>query len=138
MNILYIILAIIGLGFLIFIHEMGHYFVAKRNKMKIEVFSIGFGKAIFSWMVGDVKWQICMLPFGGYVKIAGMQKEGRLEPYEIKDGYFAKKPLSRISVALAGPLTNLIFALVAFSFIWAVGGRNKSFSEYTKKIGYVD
>ncbi|MBN2479492.1 MAG: site-2 protease family protein [Parachlamydiales bacterium] len=138
LNILYIILAIIGLGILVFIHELGHYFVAKRKKMKIETFSIGFGKPIFSWMRGDVKWQIGVLPFGGFVKIAGMQKEGNLEPYQIEDGFFSKKPIDRICVALAGPFTNLVFAFLIFSVIWALGGRNKNFAEFTKKIGYVD
>jgi regulator of sigma E protease len=74
-SILYLALAILGLGFLIFIHELGHYIVARREGMRVEVFAIGFGKPIYSWMFQGVKWQICMLPFGGYVKIAGMQKE---------------------------------------------------------------
>ena len=68
MTIPYIILALLGLSFLVFIHEMGHYLVAKWTGMKVEVFSIGFGKAIKSWDVGGVKWQIGWLPFGGFVK----------------------------------------------------------------------
>jgi len=128
----------IGLGVLIFIHEIGHYFMAKRVKMKIETFSIGFGKPIFSWHRKKIKWQICILPFGGFVKIAGMQKEGELEPYQIPNGFFAKKPIQRIKVALMGPLTNIVFAFLVFSFIWTLGGRDKVFSEFTKKIGYID
>lgn len=137
-NILYIILAVIGLGILVFIHELGHYFMAKRVKMTIEVFSIGFGKPIFSWYRGDIKWQIALLPFGGYVKIKGMQKEGNLEPYEIKGGFFASRPIDRIKVAFMGPLVNVVFAFLLFCMVFAFGGRNKSFAEVTKKIGYVD
>ncbi len=137
-NIFYVILAILGLGFLVFIHELGHYFMAKKAKMKVEVFSIGFGKAIISWYRGDTKWQIAILPFGGYVKIAGMDKEGDKEPYEIKGGFFATKPLDRIKVSFMGPLVNIVFALAAFSVIWSFGGRNKTFTDITKKIGYVD
>jgi regulator of sigma E protease len=137
-NFLYIILAVIGLGILVFIHELGHYFMAKKAKMEIEVFSIGFGKPIFSWYRGDIKWQIAILPFGGYVKIKGMQKEGNLEPYEIKGGFFASRPIDRIKVAFMGPLVNIVFAFLLFCMVFAFGGRNKSFAEVTKKIGYVD
>jgi regulator of sigma E protease len=137
-NILYIFLAILGLSILVFIHELGHYIMAKKVGMRIETFSIGFGKPIFSWRWNNVKWQLAMLPFGGFVKIAGMQKEGDLEPHEIPDGFFGKKPKDRIKVALMGPLVNLVFAFLVFSFIWGLGGRNKPFSEFTKKIGYVD
>ena len=85
-NIIYVILAIIGLGVLVVIHELGHYFMAKKVGMKVEVFSIGFGKSIFSWKKDGVVWKVGCLPFGGYVKIAGMQKEGDKEPYEIENG----------------------------------------------------
>ena len=71
----YILFAIIGLGILVFIHELGHYMMARRVGMKVEIFSIGFGKPIRSWMHKGVKWQICYIPFGGFVKISGMAKE---------------------------------------------------------------
>lgn len=138
MSILYIILAIIGLGFLVFIHELGHYWVARRKGMRVEAFAVGFGKPIISWVRDGVKWQICMLPFGGYVKIAGMQKEGNIEPSEIKDGFYGKKPWARIQVAFAGPLVNIVFSLVVFSVLWFSGGRDKQFTEFTHRIGWVD
>jgi len=137
-NFLYILSAIFGLGILVFIHEFGHYFMAKRAKMKIEVFSIGFGKPIYKWMKNGVQWQIGFLPFGGYVKIAGMQHDEGKDPRDIPDGFFEKKPIDRIKVALAGPFVNLFFALAIFAIIWSFGGRNKPFSEYTNKIGYID
>lgn len=138
MSIFYLALAILGLGFLIFIHELGHYFVARRVGMTVEVFSIGFGPPIKEWTFQGVKWKLCMLPFGGYVAIAGMNKKGNLEPHQIPDGFYGKKPLDRIKVAFAGPLVNIIFAFVAFCCIWATGGQEKSFQEYTNVIGYVD
>lgn len=133
-----IVYAVLGLTFLVFIHELGHYFLARRRGMKVEVFSIGFGKPILSWIWKGVKWQVGILPFGGYVKITGMEKEGNLEPYEIPHGFYAKKPWARIQVALAGPLSNLLFALLLFGVIWGCGGRNKPFSEFTQIIGFVD
>lgn len=138
MNLIYIFFAIVGLGFLVFIHELGHYLLARRAGMKIEIFSIGFGRPIVSWMYQGVKWQIGLLPFGGYVKIAGMQKEGNLEPCEIPDGFYSKAPSKRIQVALAGPLVNIFFALLGFSLLWSLGGRDKYFKEYTKRIGWID
>ncbi len=135
---IYIILALIGLGFIVFIHELGHYFTAKKVGMKIEVFSIGFGKPFFFWNRKGVKWQLCILPFGGYVKIAGMEKQGHLEPYEIKSGFFSKTPFDRIKVLLAGPLSNIVFAFIVFLLIFLIGGRNRPFAEFTKKMGFVD
>ncbi len=137
-SIIYVILALIGLGFLIFIHELGHYFMAKRVGMKVEAFSIGFGKPLYVWERDGVKWQLCLLPFGGYVKIAGMEKKGSLEPHQIPDGFFGKKPKDRIKVALMGPLVNVVFALIMFSLIWLTGGRDKPFAEFTQFIGWVD
>jgi regulator of sigma E protease len=135
---LYIFLAILGLSFLIFIHELGHYFMAKRVGMRVETFAIGFGRPIYSWMVGDVKWQIGWLLFGGYVKILGQDSDEKKDPYEIPDGFFGKRPIERIKVALAGPLVNIVFAFIFFALVWVVGGREKSFTEYTHKIGWVD
>jgi len=137
-NIFYIIFAVLALGFLVFIHELGHYFMARRVGMKVEAFSIGFGKAIRKWKRNGVNWQIGWLPFGGYVKIAGMQKEGKKEPSEIKDGFFGKKPIDRIKVALMGPLVNFVFAFLLFIVIWAFGGRSKPFAEHTHRMGWVD
>jgi len=135
---LYVILAILGLSFLIFIHELGHYWMARRVGMRVETFSIGFGRPIYSWMRDGVKWQIGWLLFGGYVKIAGVDLDGEKDPYQIPDGFFGRPPLDRIKVALAGPVTNIVFALFAFAILWLSGGREKNFSEFTHVIGWVD
>jgi len=137
-NILYIFLALMGLNLLVFVHEFGHYIMACKEGMRVNTFSIGFGKPIVKWKRKGVTWQICPILFGGYVRIAGTEKEGDLEPYEVPDGFYAKRPLARIKVALAGPLANLLFALVFFGMIWGFGGREKPFSQFTKLIGYMD
>lgn len=138
LQILYIILALLGISFLVFIHELGHYFMARRAGITVEAFSIGFGKPIIEWERKGVKWRICFLPFGGYVKMAGMEKQGPIEPYQIEDGFFGAKPWNRIKVAFMGPLVNIVFAFVAFTIIWATGGREKPFPEFTHHIGWVD
>ncbi|MEN9344245.1 MAG: putative zinc metalloprotease [Chlamydiota bacterium] len=137
-TILYALLAALGLGLLIFIHEYGHYWMAKKEGMTVEVFSIGFGKPIYTWMRGNVCWQLCWIPFGGYVKIAGMEKKGALEPHQIAGGFYAKSPWSRIKVALSGPIVNIAFAFFIFCFLFAIGGRQKPFADYTSLIGSVE
>lgn len=137
-SLLYVLLAVFGLSVLIFFHELGHYFVARRVGMRVETFAIGFGKPIYSWEHKGVKWQIGWLLFGGYVKIAGQDGEDKRDPYEIPDSFFGKPPIDRIKVALAGPLVNLVLAFIIFAIIWATGGREKNFAEFTHKIGWVD
>lgn len=138
MTIIYVLLAVLGLSFLIFIHELGHYFMARRVGMRVETFSIGFGSPIFSWKYQGVKWQIGWLPFGGYVKIAGTEGDKDGDLYKISDGFFGKSPFARIKVAFMGPFINILFALLVFSLLWVGGGREKNFSDLTSKIGWVD
>ncbi len=138
MSIASILFAVFGLSFLIFIHELGHYFMAKRAGMKIEVFSIGMGKPLFFWNKNGVRWQICYLLFGGFVKIAGMEPEDGKEPYQVQGGFYSKKPMDRLLVAAAGPFVNIVFAMIIFSGIYFAGGQMKPFSQYTSLIGKVD
>lgn len=138
MSIFYLLLAILGLGLLISIHELGHYLMARRVKMRVEVFSIGFGPPLRKWQFQGVQWQLCLLPFGGYVKIAGMDQKKGVDPHQIPDGYYGKKPWDRIKVALAGPFVNIAFAFLAFCIIWAAGGQQKPFQQFTQIVGYVD
>lgn len=135
---LYLILAALGLGLLVFIHELAHYWMARRVGMHVEAFSIGFGRPLLSWKHNGVQWRLGWLPFGGYVKIAGMQKEKGVEPHDIPGGYFNKKPMDRIKVAAIAPLVNLVVAFLLFSAIWFLGGRDKPFHDYTHRIGSVD
>lgn len=137
-NLVYLIFAILGLSFLIFIHELGHYFMAKKVGMRVETFSIGFGKPLFKWHMDGVNWQIGWLPFGGFVRIAGTDTEKEVDLYQVRDGFFGRPPLDRIKVAFMGPFVNIVFALLVFSLLWVGGGREKNFSEYTSVIGWVD
>lgn len=137
-SLLYVLLAVFGLSILIFFHELGHYYMARRVGMRVETFAIGFGKPIYSWEKNGVKWQIGWLLFGGYVKIAGQEMDESKDPYEIPDSFFGKSPLDRIKVAFAGPFVNIVLAFLFFTAIWAMGGREKNFSEFTHIIGWVD
>lgn len=137
-SLFYLAIAIIALGFLIFIHELGHYFMARRVGMRVEAFGIGFGKAIYKWGHDGVEWRLNWIPFGGYVKIKGAETDEEVDPYKVPDGFFGRPPLDRIKVSLAGPLANLLVALVVFVLLWITGGREKSYSEFSNKIGWVD
>ena len=134
MGIISFVLALVGLGFLILIHEAGHYLMARWVGIRVETFSIGMGRAIYWFMHKGVKVQLGWIPFGGYVKMAG-EKAGEQED---PDGFFAKSPWKRIQVALWGPLANILFALFAFFIIWSTGGREKAYSDITSRVGWVD
>lgn len=137
-SLFYVIFAILALGFLIFIHELGHYFMAKRVGMKVDAFGIGLGKSILTWKKDGTDWNLGWLPFGGYVKVAGVDTDSDQDLSKVPGGYFSKGPWDRIKVAAMGPIVNLVFALLLFTLLWAMGGREKNYSDYSKKIGWVD
>src|SRR5262249_244489 len=85
-----------------------------------------------------VQWQIGWLPFGGFVKVAGMQREGNIEPSMVEGGFYSKTPWQRIQMALAGPFANFVFALVAFTVLWVSAARENPFAEMTHRIGLID
>ncbi|MDP1835238.1 MAG: site-2 protease family protein [Chlamydiales bacterium] len=135
---MYLIVAIAVLGILIFVHELGHYFMARHVGMKVEAFGIGFGKSIYKWVSDGVEWRLNWIPFGGYVKIKGAEDDEAVDPYSIPDGFFGRPPIDRIKVSLAGPLANLLVAFITFTALWAAGGRDKTYSEFSNKIGWVE
>lgn len=143
MTIVYFILAALVLGFLVLIHELGHLLAAKLMGMEVESFSIGFGPALLQKRWRNVEYRISIIPFGGYVRIKGMEKsknsnESQQSVYDIPNGFFSKAPWKRIIVLLAGPFANILLACVAFSCLYASGGRNKPFSEFTSIIGWAN
>lgn len=146
-SLFFFFIALLVISFLVFIHELGHYWMARRVGMRVETFSIGFGKPIYSWKQDGVTWQVCWILFGGYVRIAGEEESEEETSSELPstppappatDTFSSKSPLDRIKVALMGPLMNILFAIVAFTAIWLLHGVNKPFSDYTHKIGWVD
>ena len=113
-----IILAILALGFLIFIHELGHFFAAKRCGIRVEKFSIGFGPRLIGFRRGETDYCISALPFGGFVKMAGESPDEQ----KGEAGEFASAPVGhRIFVAIAGPAMNFIMGVILFSFVYLVG-----------------
>jgi len=119
----------------VFIHEYGHYYFAKKYGVKVTDFSIGFGKELFGWndKLGT-RWKICWIPLGGYVKFFGdrnvfsqSDQEEIIKKYseEERKKLFILKPLyQRSLIVAAGPIANFILAVVIFLFIYMFVGKD--------------
>lgn len=108
-------LSLLALSFLIFFHELGHFLVARAFGVKVEVFSIGFGKKLFKKTYGDTEYALSMIPLGGYVKMKGQSDSNPLEQSLDQDSYTSKSPWQRICILLAGPLFNILLAFLIYT-----------------------
>ncbi len=113
------LLAIGGIGLVVFVHELGHFLVAKKCGVRVEAFSIGFGPRIFGFRRGDTDYRLSLVPIGGYVKMAGdnpgdaLQGDGSDLP--------SKSVGQRFAIFAAGVVMNLLFALIVLPIVLAVG-----------------
>lgn len=120
------------LSFLIFFHELGHFLAARFFGVKVDVFSIGFGKKIVTKKIGDTEYALSLIPLGGYVKMKGQNDANPNEKSIDKDSYSSKTPLQRIVILFAGPFFNLALAAIIY-FGLALGG----IETLTSKIGQI-
>ena len=121
----YIVVFLIVLTILVFVHEYGHYWVAKRNGVRVEAFSVGFGPEI--WGRNDAsgtRWKICAIPLGGYVKMFGEGgddsedgEKSELSDAEKAVSFYYKTVSQRAAIVAAGPIVNFIFAIFAFAIL---------------------
>ncbi len=112
---------IVLLGVLVFVHELGHFLVARWCGVRVEVFSLGFGKKIFQYKKDETTYAISIIPLGGYVKMFGEQPGETIPASERPFSFSHKKVSQRIAVILAGPLMNLIFAFFIFMIVSSLG-----------------
>src|SRR3984893_18205974 len=114
------------LGLMIMIHEWGHFIVARLFKVRVDVFSIGFGRRLFGWKSGDTDWRISALPFGGYVRMAGQDMSdvdaGDKPPTGSSDELMSKTRWQRALISFAGPAVNLIFPVLALAILFIAVG----------------
>ena len=117
---------------LVFVHEMGHFLVARRNGVRVEVFSIGFGKEIFGWTDKyKTRWKFSMVPLGGYVKMFGdanaaSQPSGNVSDLSAEEkavAFHAKRLGQRFWIVAAGPLANFLFAWVILVGLFVTVGQ---------------
>jgi regulator of sigma E protease len=116
-----ILVAIIVLSVLIFFHELGHFTAARFFGVQVDVFSIGFGKKLYSRMIGKTEWSISAVPLGGYVKMKGQDDADPTKVSYDEDSYNAKKPWQRIIILLAGPFANFLLAFILYFAIANLG-----------------
>lgn len=135
--IIQIFIGIIALGFVVFVHELGHFIAAQILGIEVVSFSIGWGPVIFKHKIGQTEYRISAFPLGGY---CGMKGDNAIKDaldkgndyIEQEEGsFYASHPIKRIIIAFSGPFANLLFALLVFSFASTF---NTSYSTYSNRI----
>ncbi|MGB9671225.1 MAG: RIP metalloprotease RseP, partial [Halothiobacillaceae bacterium] len=111
---------ILAVGLLVAVHEWGHFWVARRLGVKVLRFSIGFGRPLRTWRRGETEYVIGSLPFGGYVKMLD-GREGPVDPAEAHRAFDRQGVGKRAAIVAAGPVANLVFAVVAYALMYMVG-----------------
>lgn len=126
-----IIYFIITLGLLVFIHEFGHFFAAKKQGIGVEKFSLGFGPKILCFRRGETEYLLSALPFGGYVKLMGEDPNNAEENAKIppEKNYSARPVWQKMIVVFAGPAMNLILAAVIMPVVFMIGRMEPKFLE---------
>ncbi|HMN65350.1 MAG TPA: RIP metalloprotease RseP, partial [Burkholderiaceae bacterium] len=114
-----------ALTLLIFVHELGHYLVARWCDVKVLRFSIGFGKPLFTWRVGPdrTEWTIAAVPLGGYVRMLDERDAGpgHIPPEELPRAFTRKTLAQRSAIVVAGPLANFLLAIALYAAMGWVG-----------------
>ncbi|UOS19334.1 RIP metalloprotease RseP [Helicobacter pylori] len=115
------IVAVLMLAFLIFVHELGHFTIARICGVKVEVFSIGFGKKLCFFKLFGTQFALSLIPLGGYVKLKGMDKEENETNESANDSYGQKSPFQKLWILFGGAFFNFLFAILVYFFL-ALGG----------------
>src|SRR5436189_6436663 len=123
------------LGFMILIHEFGHYAVAKLLGVRVEVFSIGFGKRLIGFTKGDTDYRIAAIPLGGYVKMSGENPmdERTGDPRE----FMSHPRWHRFLIAIAGPAMNILLAIFLLTCVYLVHYEYPVYMDQAAVVGYV-
>ncbi len=114
--------AIIVLGILIFVHELGHFLVAKRAGVGISVFSLGFGPRLVGVKKGETDYRLSAIPLGGFVRMVGENPGDAVDPADEARSFAHKKVWWRLAIVAAGPLSNIAFALIVYFGVLLIWG----------------
>ncbi|MBZ5516743.1 MAG: RIP metalloprotease RseP [Acidobacteriia bacterium] len=130
------VVVVVVLGFMIFIHELGHFLAAKRLGVRVLVFSLGFGKRLFGFKRGDTDYRLSALPFGGYVKMAGD------DPAELRQGeageFLAKPRWQRFAIVIMGPAMNVALAIILLTGLYHFHFQKPAYQEQPARVGDVE
>ncbi|MEE9543670.1 MAG: RIP metalloprotease RseP [Thermodesulfobacteriota bacterium] len=128
---------VLVLGVLIFIHELGHFAVAKLVGVGVEKFSLGFGPKILGFTRGETEYRVSILPLGGYVKMTGESVDDEVSEEDRKKS-FTHKPISRrAAIVVAGPIMNLVLAFLLLPIIYMIGVSVPAYLDSPARLGYV-
>ncbi len=116
-----IVAFIVAILLLVSLHELGHLLVARWCGVKVLRFSIGFGKPFYSIKCANIEWCLAPIPLGGYVKMVDT-REGEVSEADLPFAFDRQHPLKRIAIVIAGPLTNLILAIILYAASFSIGG----------------
>ena len=116
-----LLLALLVLSFLVFFHELGHFLAARFFGVRVEVFSIGFGKKLLTKQIGQTQYALSLIPLGGYVKLKGQSDIDPLESSADCDSYSSKPPYAKIVILFAGSFFNLLLAFLIFLSMAKIG-----------------
>ncbi len=116
---------------IVFVHEFGHYWIARRNGIRVEVFSVGFGRELLGFTdKAGTRWKFSLIPFGGYVKMFGQSDLGpdddggaAISEADKNESFFYKTLGQKAAVVAAGPIANFIFAILIFAIMFATVGQ---------------
>lgn len=111
------IVAVLMLAFLIFVHELGHFVIARICGVKVEVFSIGFGKKLCFFKLFGTQFALSLIPLGGYVELKGMDKEENGTNETADDSYTQKSPFQKLWILFGGAFFNFLFAILVYFFL---------------------
>jgi len=130
----YVVPFLVVLTILVFVHEMGHFSIARYNNVRVEVFAVGFGRELFGYTdKHGTRWKFCAIPFGGYVKMFGQGEEiedenaegeatRALTPEEQEVSFHYKSLGQRAAIVVAGPLANFMFAIIVLGLLFGIAG----------------
>lgn len=144
-----IVAFVVLIGVMVFVHEFGHFIVAKLFRVRVEAFSLGFGPRLFGFKYGETDYKVCLLPLGGYVAMTGesmpgenmkLEAESReeVEAHKADSGALTAHPRwQRVLIGLAGPVANFILAFVLMAFYYAVINETPKYVVNTTAIEWV-
>ncbi len=127
---------LIVIGILVFVHEFGHFIMAKRAGVRVEKFSLGMGPKLFGYKKGDTDYIVSALPLGGYVKMAGENPDE--EHTGAPDEFPSKTPWQRAKIAVAGASMNLLLAFILMPFVFLIGASIPAYLEEPASVGWVE